>query len=90
VREYAALFDTVYVSMYKYFNAGSGAILAGPKNLLENLFHARRMFGNGLCQLGPFAAVGLHFFDGSPRAIPRRSPPPRKSSPLCQPTLALK
>jgi threonine aldolase len=66
VREYAALFDTVYVSMYKYFNAGSGAILAGPKSLLENLFHARRMFGNGLCQVWPFAAVGLHFFDGFP------------------------
>ncbi len=66
VREYAALFDTVYVSMYKYFNAGSGAILAGPKSLLENLFHARRMFGNGLCHVWPFAAVALHFFDGFP------------------------
>ena len=31
VQEYSALFDTVYVSMYKYFNAASGAILAGPK-----------------------------------------------------------
>src|SRR5262249_21210295 len=35
--DYAALFDTVYVSLYKYFNAGSGAILAGPRGLLENL-----------------------------------------------------
>jgi threonine aldolase len=66
VREYAALFDTVYVSMYKYFNAASGAILAGPKSLLENLFDPRRMFGNGLCQVWPFAAVALHFFDGFP------------------------
>jgi threonine aldolase len=66
VREYAALFDTVYVSMYKYFNAASGAILAGPKSLLENLFHRRRMFGNGLCQVWPFAAVALHFFEGFP------------------------
>lgn len=32
VREYAALFDTVYVSMYKYFNAPSGAVLAGPES----------------------------------------------------------
>ena len=31
----AALFDTVYVSLYKYFNAASGAILAGPRHLLE-------------------------------------------------------
>jgi threonine aldolase len=64
VREYAALFDTVYVSMYKYFNAASGAILAGPKSLLENLYHPRRMFGNGLCHVWPFAAVALHFFEG--------------------------
>jgi len=66
VREYAALFDTVYISMYKYFNAASGAILAGPKSLLENMFHPRRMFGNGLCQVWPFAAIALSYFDGFP------------------------
>ena len=66
VREYSSLFDTVYVSMYKYFNAASGAILAGPKSLLENLYHPRRMFGNGLAHVWPFAAVALHFFEGFP------------------------
>jgi threonine aldolase len=66
VREYAALFDTVYISMYKYFNAASGAVLAGPKSLLENLYHPRRMFGNGLCHVWPFAAVANHFFEGFP------------------------
>lgn len=66
VREYASLFDTVYISMYKYFNAGSGAILAGPRSLLENLYHPRRMFGNGLNQVWPFAAVAQHYFDGFP------------------------
>jgi threonine aldolase len=66
VREYAALFDTVYVSMYKYFNAASGAILAGPKSLLENLFDTRRMFGNGLSHVWPFAAVALNYFAGFP------------------------
>ena len=65
-REYAAHFDTVYISMYKYFNAASGAILAGPKTLLDNLFHPRRMFGNGLSHVWPFAAVALHFFEGFP------------------------
>src|SRR5437868_13932937 len=64
VRDYAALFDTVYVSMYKYFNAASGAVLAGPKSLLENLFQTRRMFGGGLCHAWPFAAVALHYMDG--------------------------
>lgn len=64
VREYAALFDTVYVSMYKYFNAASGAILAGPKSLLGDLYHTRRMFGAGLAQSWPFAAVALHYLEG--------------------------
>jgi threonine aldolase len=66
VKEYAALFDTVYVSMYKYFNAASGAVLAGPKALLDNLFHTRRMFGGGQHQAWPFAAIALHHFDGFP------------------------
>ena len=48
VRTYTALFDTVYISMYKYFNAASGAILAGPKALLADLYQTRRMFGGGL------------------------------------------
>lgn len=64
VAEYAALFDTVYISMYKYFNAASGAILAGPKALLADLHHPRRMFGGGLHQAWPFAAVALHYLDG--------------------------
>ena len=66
IEKYAALFDTVYVSMYKYFNAASGAMLAGPKSLLENLYHTRRMFGAGLHRSWPFAAVALHYFEGFP------------------------
>jgi threonine aldolase len=61
---YAALFDTVYVSLYKYFNAAGGAVLAGPRRLLDNLYHQRRMFGGSLRQAWPYAAVALHFLDG--------------------------
>ena len=57
-------FDTVYVSLYKYFNAASGAILAGPAALLDDMFHARRMFGSGLPGAWPFAAVALNFLPG--------------------------
>ena len=64
VDSYAQPFDTVYVSLYKYFNAPSGAILAGPKALLDDLFHTRRMFGGGLAEAWPFALVALHYFDG--------------------------
>ena len=61
---YAALFDTVYVSLYKYFNAASGAILAGSKEIIAPMYHTRRMFGSGLHQAWPFAAVALHYADG--------------------------
>ncbi len=61
---YAAPFDTVYVSLYKYFNAASGAILAGPKELIEPMYHDRRMFGAGLPQAWPYALVALHYADG--------------------------
>jgi len=64
VKSYTSLFDTVYVSLYKYFNAASGAILAGPKSLLADLYQTRRMFGGGLHAVWPFAAVALHYLDG--------------------------
>src|SRR5258708_783910 len=60
----AALFDTVYVSLWKYLNAASGAILAGPRALLDDLHHQRRMFGGSLPRAWPDAAVALHFLDG--------------------------
>ncbi|MCK9995752.1 MAG: aminotransferase class I/II-fold pyridoxal phosphate-dependent enzyme [Candidatus Krumholzibacteria bacterium] len=62
----AALFDTVYVSMYKCFSAPSGAVLAGPASLLDDLYHARRMFGGGMPSVWPFAAVALHNVDEYP------------------------
>ena len=61
--QYAALFDTVYVSLYKCFNAASGAVLAGTRAFTENLFHVRRMFGSGLPGAWPYAAVALEFVD---------------------------
>ncbi|HAK56922.1 MAG TPA: amino acid lyase [Acidobacteria bacterium] len=66
VADYARGFDTVYVSLYKYFNAPSGAILAGPRALLDDMFHTRRMFGGGLAQVWPYAAVAMHYFRGFP------------------------
>jgi threonine aldolase len=61
---YAASFDTVYVSLYKYFNAGTGAVLAGPKKVIAQVEKARKVFGAGLFQGWPYAAVALHFLDG--------------------------
>jgi threonine aldolase len=64
VADYAKPFDTVYVSLYKYFNAASGAILAGPREIIDGMFHGRRMFGGGLNAVWPFALVARHYFDG--------------------------
>ena len=62
--EYAALFDTVYISLYKYFNAGTGAILAGPAAVVGQVAQARKLFGGGLYHAWPYAAVALHYLDG--------------------------
>jgi threonine aldolase len=60
----ATLFDTVYVSLWKYLNAANGAILAGPRDLLDGLYHQRRMFGGSLPRAWPDAAVALYYLDG--------------------------
>lgn len=61
--EYASLFDSVYISLYKNFNAASGAVLAGSKEFIKDLYHERRMFGGGMPQVWPFAAVALQYLD---------------------------
>jgi threonine aldolase len=60
----AAFFDTVYISLWKYLNAANGAILAGPRDLLDGLYHQRRMFGGSLPRAWPDAAVALYYLDG--------------------------
>ena len=60
---YGQLFDTVFISLWKFFNAASGAVITGTKSFTEKLFHERRMFGGGLPGAWPFAAVTLHYAD---------------------------
>jgi threonine aldolase len=62
-RDFASLFDTVYISLYKDFNAASGAVLCGSKEFTKDLYHERRMFGGGMPQAWPFALVANHFAD---------------------------
>ena len=64
VKEYANLFDTVYISLYKYFNSIAGAILAGPADLINGLHDERRMFGGGLRSAWENIVVADYFFDG--------------------------
>jgi len=62
--KYAALFDTVYVSMYKYFNAPFGAILSGPASLIAKVEALRHQFGSLIYQGWESAAIALHHLDG--------------------------
>lgn len=64
LKEIAALFDTVYVSLWKHFNGASGAILAGDAAFIEGLFHQRRMFGGALPYAWPQMALVADHVDG--------------------------
>jgi threonine aldolase len=61
---YASHFDTVFVSLWKYLNATSGAVLAGPSHLLADLRRQRRMFGGALPHAWPQALVAAHYLEG--------------------------
>lgn len=62
--QYAALFDTVYISLYKYFNAPFGAVLAGPATLLNRITTLRHQFGSLVYHGWEPAAIALHYFNG--------------------------
>jgi threonine aldolase len=64
IAEYADLFDSVYVSMYKYFRSPFGAVLAGSSEFISGMFHDRRMFGGGLASSYLIAALALDGIDG--------------------------
>jgi len=64
LRDYAALFDTVCVSLWKHFNGASGAILAGDAGFIDGLFHMRRMFGGSLPHAWPQIAFVDRYVDG--------------------------
>ena len=67
--EYAAAFDTVYVSLWKYFNSSIGSILAGPKRLLDGMYHVRRMFGGNLATGWQAALIARHYMNGFPERL---------------------
>ena len=64
VKTYASLFDTVYVSLYKYFGAPFGSVLAGTAEFCDGLYHDRRMFGGGLASANFAAALALKGVEG--------------------------
>jgi threonine aldolase len=57
--EIAGLADSVYVSLYKGLGALSGALVAGPADLADELRVWRRRLGGTLYRLTPYAVGGL-------------------------------
>ncbi|RYZ47425.1 MAG: threonine aldolase, partial [Sphingobacteriales bacterium] len=64
VQEYAALFDTVYISLYKYLGAGAGAVLCGPKALIDKMPHLVKIHGGNQFSNWMNAAMALHRLEG--------------------------
>jgi threonine aldolase len=64
VKRYCAPFDTVYVSLYKYFGAPFGAILAGDKAAVAKARDLRHIFGGTIFHGWIAALVALDGLDG--------------------------
>jgi threonine aldolase len=64
IREYSSYFDTVYISLYKYFNAAGGAILCGSADVIDKMTHLIKVHGGTMYQFWPQAAMALHYLEG--------------------------
>lgn len=69
--EIGALFDTVYVSLYKGLGGFAGSVLAGPEDLVAEARVWRRRHGGALSSLYPFAAAAQHGLDVLVPQMPR-------------------
>lgn len=59
-RDYAALADTVMVTLSKGLGCPVGSLLAGAGSTMERAWQIRRRLGGGMRQSGILAAAGLH------------------------------
>jgi len=58
--EYASLFDTVYISLYKYLHANGGAVLCGDEDLINRVSHQIKILGGTVYQNWTNTSVALH------------------------------
>lgn len=61
--EIAALFDTVYVSLYKGLEAPRGAVLAGSREIIDQAWSWSKRMGGNMPDAWPLAAYGLMGLD---------------------------
>lgn len=71
VKAYAACFDTVYVSLYKYLDAPFGAVLAGPKVDIDRVRELRHIFGGLIYQGWPAALLAADALETFPDRMAR-------------------
>lgn len=64
VAEYASLFDTVYISLYKYLGAAGGAVLCGDKDLIDKMQHQIKIHGGTVFSSWGNAAMALYHLEG--------------------------
>jgi len=64
ISEYAAYFDTVYISLYKYLNATGGAILCGEAAIIDQIEHQIKIYGGTVFQNWGHTAMALHYLEG--------------------------
>ena len=63
VSDYAALADTVMVTLSKGLGCPVGSMLAGSAQTMERAWEVRRRLGGGMRQAGILAAAGLYALD---------------------------
>jgi threonine aldolase len=64
IRDYAQYFDTVYISLYKYLGASSGAILCGDASIISQIPHLMKVHGGSMYGNWANAAMALHKLEG--------------------------
>jgi threonine aldolase len=62
-REYAGLFDTAWLDFTKGLGAPVGAVLAGSRELIDEAWRYKQMWGGAMRQAGIVAAAGLYALD---------------------------
>jgi threonine aldolase len=62
-RDYASLFDTAWLDFTKGLGAPVGAVLASSRELIDEAWRYKQMWGGSLRQAGIIAAAGLHALD---------------------------
>src|SRR3954468_18064497 len=62
-REWAGMFDTAWLDFTKGLGAPVGAVLAGSRELIDEAWRYKQMWGGALRQAGIVAAAGLYALD---------------------------